>query len=123
MIATLERTSYYVNGILDLSIWLEPGVKYDHMTLKRIYYQVGDLGLNCQEGDPNWRIGKAFFDAIYQWWEAGHIEMSQSVLQGEPCDFWMAVFMARHHESKGFKVVEGYLMITSVPDGFGGYSL
>lgn len=119
MIATLEAPSDAPNladQFIDLTQWLEPGVEYDHMILKGIFYEVGNLGLNAREGDPAFRIGGRFFYAIYHWWEAGYIEMTESESNGQPCDFWTAVFMAKHHENKHFKVVEGYLKIVAVPE-------
>lgn len=119
MIATLDIPVDAPNleGFLDLTQFLEIGMEYDHLTLKRLSWQVGDLGLYCQEGDENWRIGGRFYQAIYDWWEAGYIEMSEAVLEdGTPTDFWTAVFMSKHPDNKHFKIVPGYLKVVGRPE-------
>lgn len=106
-------------GFLDLSRFLEVGVEYDHLTLKRIFWAVGDLGLNAQKGDETFRIGGRFFDAIYTWWENGFILMSDAVLDdGTPTDFWTAVFMSKHPDNKHFKLVPGCLKLIDVPESY-----
>lgn len=116
MIALLEPPVQ--DGVFDLTRFLEIGVKYDHITLKRIFWKVGDLGLDAQEGDENYRIGKRFMDAVYEWWEAGCIEMSEARdRDGRPCDFWTAVWSSKHPENHEFREVEGYLMVVGVPWG------
>lgn len=112
MIATLEQEIVIPDGWLDLTQWLTPGVYYGHLELKRIYYQVADLGLNARPGDEYYRIGQRFFDAIRDWWQAGLLEMTSTVdRDGTPCDFWTAVFMAHHPDNKDFRVVDGWLLI------------
>jgi hypothetical protein len=120
MIATLEAPIDAPNlegQFLDLTQFLEIGVEYDHLTLKRISWAVGDLGLWAQEGDENYRIGGRFWRAIYDWWYAGYIEMSEAVLEdGTPTDFWTAVFMSKHPDNKHFKLVPGHLIVLGRPD-------
>lgn len=99
-------------NIFDLTQWLIPGVKYGHLQLIRIFWRVADLGLNAVEGDPTFRIGKAFMNAIYEWHKARRIEMTVARdSDGSPCDFWTAVFMSKHPDNKDFRRVEGYLMV------------
>lgn len=112
----VEPTTAVPDGFFDLTRFLEVGVAYDHVALKHIFWQVGDLGLWAQEGDENFRIGRRFMDAIYQWWDAGWIEMTRARdYDGEPCDFWTAVWSSKHPDNKDFRLVKGWLMIVRAP--------
>lgn len=113
-VQTLEAPVVYAPGYFDISLYLEAGRRYDHLSLIRLFWQVGDLGLYAQEGDPCFRIGKSFNAALYQGLEDGSIEMTLTVDgEGNPCDFWTGVFLAKHPANKDFKRVDGWLMLRS----------
>lgn len=120
MIQTLEAPTALGNAepndYFDLTRYLEVGKQYGHIALKHVFWQVGDLGLNAQPGDENYRIGKRFMDAIYVWWEAGWLEMTSARdRDGEPCDFWTAVWSSKHPDNPDFKLVKGWLKVVGTP--------
>jgi hypothetical protein len=112
MIATLEAPAV----TFDLALYLEPGREYDHVALKHIIWQVYDLGLDAQEGDVNYRIGAAFSAAVYEWLDAGLLEMTEAVdRDGDACDFYSAVFASHHPDNVDFKKIDGWLKIAEMP--------
>ncbi len=114
MIATLEAPVH--DGIFSLAYFFDPGYEYSHLELKHIIWQAYDLGLNAQEGDANYRIGAAFSTAIYEWLDAGLLEMTATVdRDGDVCDFYAAVFASPHPDNKDFKEINGWLKIVGMP--------
>jgi len=110
MIALLDAP--ILTDDFDLRTYLTPGVYYDHMMLRKAYHDACNAGMWCKEGDPHFREGATFREAVYSAWYSGELEMTQAKCRnGEEADFFTAVVDAYWPEHKDFQLVEGHLVL------------
>lgn len=96
---------------------LTPGVQYDHLALKAAYLAACNASMWCVEGDPYFRAGTHFRQAIYDCSEVGYIKMPTVIdRHGEETDFLTAVIDAHPQDHPDFRIVPGFLVVLEWPE-------